>query len=272
MEIPRIIKAEIGTHDHIRLYGLSDWHLGSEYCDRKALQKTINAIQTTPSAYCVLLGDMMDNALKGSVSNVYMSTMNPQSQINEAANILQPIKDKILAITEGNHEARTIKEVGILPMYILALKLGLDVENVYSVGAFVLFLRYGNALRTGRNNVFSIYCKHGSGGGGTVGGKANAMDKMKADIVADVYISAHTHQQLAFMREIYIADKQKQTLVSQKSLFVNSGSFLSWGGYAVEKGFSPSPTGTPVIDLWTDRKRSNDVDRIDKHAAVTMGY
>lgn len=272
MEIPKILSANVGQHEEIILYGLSDWHIGSEYCDRKLLQSFVDTIQHTKNAYCVILGDVMDNALKGSKSNVYTATMNPDRQISEGANILYPIRDKILAITEGNHEVRSVKEVGLLPMNYLSAKVGVNVDKVYSIGAFILFLTYENMMNSGRSTTFTLYCKHGNGGGGTVGGKANSMAKMQMQIVADVYLSGHTHVELGFAPQIYIADATRKTLMCQKQLNVNTGSFLNWGGYAAEGNYAPSVTGTPKVRLWAERGRGKNDTQIFKHAITEIGF
>jgi hypothetical protein len=280
LEIPKILSANIGQHDEIILYGLSDWHLGSEYCDKKLLEKFIETIRTTPNAYCLILGDVMDNALKGSKSNVYTATMNPHQQIVTAANMLYPIRHKILGITEGNHEVRSVKEVGLLPMYMLTTKLaaGMNYEEsekyingTYSIGAFVSFLTYKNSLNSDRPTTFSLYCKHGNGGGGTVGGKANSMAKMQQQIVADVYMSGHTHTQLAFAPEIFIADPLHGNLRCQSMLNVNTGMLLRWGGYAAEGNYAPSATGTPKIKLWAERT-PRPKDMVVKHAKAEIGF
>lgn len=281
MEIPKILSANIGRHDEIILYGLSDWHLGSEYCERKLLQGFIDNIRDTKNAYCLILGDVMDNALKNSKSNVYTATMNPHQQINEAANMLYPIKDKILAIRDGNHELRTIKEVGLLPMYVLTTKLAIGmsgketdnfINSKYSIGAFTLFITYDNARNAERATTFSIYGKHGTGGGSTVGGKANAMEKMQRQVIADVYLSGHTHVKQAFAPDIYIADPLRKTVNCHNMLNVNTGMFLRWGGYAAEGSYAPSSTGTPKIRLWAERGRGKHDTQQFKHAIAEVGF
>lgn len=48
--------------------------------------------------------------------------------------------------------------------------------------------------------------------------------------------------------------------------------FLRWGGYAVEKGYSPSPIGTPKIELWAERERRGGMDITIKHATAKIGF
>lgn len=281
MEIPKILSADLGEHEEIILYGLSDWHLGSEYCDRKLLQGFIDTIQATKNAYCLILGDVMDNALKNSKSNVYTATMNPHQQINEAANMLYPIRNKVLAVTEGNHELRSIKEVALLPLNSLTTKLayGMEYEKAekyvsdrYSIGAFLLFVTFSNTRNSGRPTTFSIYCKHGSGGGSTAGGKINAMEKMQRQVVADIYMSGHTHVQMGFAPAIYIADPIRKKMIEQKQLNINTGMFLRWGGYAAEGNYPPSVTGTPYVKMWADRGHGKQSTQVFKHAVSPIGF
>ena len=103
-----------------------------------------------------------------------------------------------------------------------------------------------------------------------MGGKVNRMADMQSSIIADVYISGHTHQQVAFPREIYIADTMKSTLVPVRSLFVNSGAFLGWGGYGIEQGYPPSVVGAPYIKLWAERMRTGKKDVTMKRKQVVM--
>jgi hypothetical protein len=269
MEIPKVLIHDLGRHDKINLYPFSDSHFGTEYADLRKVKDALKRVEDDPDGYILLIGDLLDMALRSSIGNVYMATMTPQEQTEYGVELLTPVKHKILSATEGNHEVRMIREVGFLPINNIIARLGLDVNAIYSVGAYMLFANWtadGN-----RTVTYSIYCKHGSGGGRTVGGKANALQRMKEDIVADVYIGAHTHQQMAFPSLIFDADTNHKTLTPRSSLHINSGTFLNWGGYAVEKGFPPSVTGAPVLTLWIDRVRGkSNGDRRVKRASVTI--
>lgn len=268
MEIPKVLKRDLGRHDHVNIYPFSDIHLGSEYADIRKVKESLKAVADDPNGYILLIGDMLDMALKNSISNVYTATLTPQGQVESAVELLEPVKHKILAATEGNHEARMIRDVGYLPINSIIARLGIDVGAVYSIGAFVLFLSYKG--ERDRTISYSLYCKHGSGGGRMVGGKANKLAQMKEDVVADIYISAHTHQEMAFPTMICEADNRRRMVIPRPALHINSGSFLRWGGYAVEKGFPPSVTGAPTLKLWTERIVSGKTDRTIKRSSVTI--
>jgi len=59
-----------------------------------------------PNSYITVAGDMMNNGLKNSVTNVYQETMRPRDQKKWLVEQLRDVKDKILCVVPGNHENR----------------------------------------------------------------------------------------------------------------------------------------------------------------------
>jgi predicted phosphodiesterase len=237
--------------DNIRIYPIGDVHLGNVFCDEKELIKTIERVKNDQHGYAVLMGDMLELTTRNSVGDIWGQKLTPWQQIERAAELLEPIKDRIVAVTEGNHELRAFKYDGLLPMRDVASRLRLDLEKVYAIGAGVIFADLhpmnGNEVRT---STHTIYFKHGSGGGKRMGSKANRMEDMKCDVLADVHIMGHTHAQMAFTSATYVpVSTVVKRIEERRSLHVNSGSFLGWGGYAVQFGFSPSFTGAPYLEL-----------------------
>ena len=70
---------------------------------------------------------------------------NPMEQLENAVKLFRPLaeKGKILAITHGNHEARTYRKEGIDLSYLLAVQLGLFER--YSATSALIFLRFGKS-------------------------------------------------------------------------------------------------------------------------------
>lgn len=74
-----IVKHFPENHD-IMIYPISDVHLGAaEHKEKEWLEFCENII-SNPYAYVTLGGDLINNALKSSVSNVYEETMRPREQ------------------------------------------------------------------------------------------------------------------------------------------------------------------------------------------------
>ena len=110
----KVIKCDLPSElEYIELHTFADEHIGDDNCDLSRLKERIKYVADTPNAYCVLNGDLMDNATKTSIGDTYASTFNPMEQLNSTVELFSPIKDKILAITHGNHEARTYRKEGI---------------------------------------------------------------------------------------------------------------------------------------------------------------
>ena len=111
--------------EQMELHVFADEHLGDANCDIKHLLQRIEYVQNTPTAYCILNGDIIDNATRTSIGDIYAQEFNPLEQLQKAIDIFEPIKDKILCITHGNHENRTYQREGINLSYLMAKQMGL---------------------------------------------------------------------------------------------------------------------------------------------------
>ena len=91
----------------IELHTLADLHIGDAHCDYDLVERRIEYIKNAPNAYCIINGDICDNATKTSIGDTYAQVFNPMGQIEKAVTLFTPIKDKILGISIGNHESRS---------------------------------------------------------------------------------------------------------------------------------------------------------------------
>ena len=125
----------------IELHTFADEHIGDEHSDIKRVMQRIEYVKNTPNAYCIMNGDIMDNATKTSIGDTYTQVFNPMEQLERAVELFAPIKDKILCVTHGNHENRTYKKEGINLSRLIASQLG--IEDRYTPTSAVLFIRFG---------------------------------------------------------------------------------------------------------------------------------
>lgn len=240
----------------IELHTFADEHIGDEHCDLKRLKERIEYVVNTPNAYCVLNGDLIDNATKTSIGDCYANEFNPMEQLKNAVSLFEPLKDKIVAITHGNHENRTYRKEGIDLSYLLASQLGLS--SVYTPTSAVLFLRFGkqscgkketNGSGKVRKVCYSLYMLHGSGGGRKEGAKAIRLADMAGIIDCDIYCHAHTHLPMVMKQGFFRIDTRNSTVSFVDKLFVNTAANLKYGGYGEAGEFKPSSQYTPVIYL-----------------------
>ena len=241
--------------DTLRVDVLADLHIGDAHCDLGLIERRIGAVRDDPNAVCILNGDILNNATKTSVSDCYGETMGPMEQIQQAIALLDPIKDKILAITTGNHERRTYRKEGIDLMEVMARQMGL--YDRFSPASALLFVRFGSSSRNasrGRKMAYTLFINHGSGGGRKEGAKAIRLADMASIVDADVYIHSHTHLPMIFKQGMYRTCLCNDSVALVDKLFVNTAATLDYGGYGDVQEYKPASKDTPTIYL-DGRKR-----------------
>lgn len=233
----------------VEIHTLADLHIGDKFTNKDGIRERIEHIKNTPNAYCILNGDLMNNATKTSVSDSYAEELTPMEQVEMCMELFEPIKDKIIAITSGNHEKRTYNTQGIDITKLVAMQLKL--EDRYSPTSCFVFLRVGkhNANNHHRPVLYTLYCNHGSGGGRKEGAKAIRLADMASIIDADIYIHSHTHLPMVMKQGFYRVDNKNNAVARVDKLFVNTSAMLEYGGYGEAFEFKPSSQHSPVIYL-----------------------
>ena len=251
----KVIKIDLPRDiEELEIHTFADEHIGDEHCDMKRLLERIEYVKNTPNAYCIMNGDILDNATKTSIGDTYTQEFNPMEQLQRAVELFEPIKDKILCITHGNHENRTYRKEGINLSWLIAKQLGL--HERYSPTSVVLFIRFGK-VSTGhkesggnlRKICYTIYALHGSGGGRKEGAKAIRLADMASIIDTDIYIHSHTHLGMIMKQGFHRVNMQNSSVACVDKLFVNTAANLKYGGYGEAGEFKPSSLETPVIYL-----------------------
>lgn len=258
----KVIKADLPRHlESVEIHTFADEHIGDDNSDIKRIRERIEYVQNTPNAYCILNGDIIDNATKTSIGDTYTQVFNPMEQLAKAVELFSPIKDKILCITHGNHENRTYKKEGINLSRLIADQLGLS--DKYTPTSAVLFIRVGEhscgrkeSKGSGkvRQVCYTLYVLHGSGGGRKEGAKAIRLADMASIVDCDIYIHSHTHLPMIMKQGYHRVDDRNNAVALVTRLFVNTAANLNYGGYGEAQEYKPSSTDTPVIYLSGKRK------------------
>lgn len=259
----KVIKIDLSSElKELEIHIFADEHIGDEHCDMGRLLERIEYIKNTPNAYCIMNGDILDNATKTSIGDTYTQVFNPMEQLHRGVELFSPIKEKILCITHGNHENRTYKKEGINLSRLIADQL--ELSERYTPTSAVLFVRFGevssgakesNGSGKIRKMCYTIYTLHGSGGGRKEGAKAIRLADMASIIDTDIYIHSHTHLPLVMKQAFHRVDTRNSTVAIVDKLFVNTASNLDYGGYGEAGEFKPSSKETPVIYLSGTNKK-----------------
>ena len=258
----KVIKIDLPRElTSVELHTFADEHIGDEHSNINRVIERIEHVKNTPNAYCILNGDIMDNATKTSIGDTYTQVFNPMEQLAKAVELFAPIKDKILCITHGNHENRTYKKEGINLSRLIADQLGLS--DRYTPTSAVLFIRVGeysnnvkesNGSGKKRQVCYTLYVLHGSGGGRKEGAKAIRLADMASIIDCDIFCHAHTHLPMIMKQGYHRIDPRNNAVAYVTKLFVNTAANLTYGGYGEAQEFKPTSNDTPVIYLSGTKK------------------
>lgn len=244
----KVIKRELGEDiDKLKIIPISDTHIGDKTSNTKAFKEALDRIKNEKDTYTILNGDLCNIALKTSKSDSYEATITPMQQVLTLINYLEPIKDKILVISLGNHEERIKKDTSIDILYIVAKQLG--IEDRYSPSWWYLYLSFGWTSKK-RPMLYTITGYHGSGGGSTSGGKINRVKKMGQVVLADIYIMSHVHEPINTKSIFFTPDYQHKSIVKKEMYYCISNAFVEYeNSYAERMGLIPSNTGLNEIEL-----------------------
>lgn len=240
----------------LEIHTFADLHLGDRHTDYDLIKTRIKEVEEKENAYCVLNGDILNNATKTSASDSYAEDVPPMEQIQKAIDLFGPIQEKILAITTGNHESRTYQKEGIDLTEVMARQMRL--YDKFSKTGALIFVRFGEQSSgkketsgTGkvRKMCYTIYATHGRGGGRKEGAKAIRLADMASIVDADIYIHSHTHLPMVMKQAFYRTDLRNSTSRCVNKLFVNTAATLNYGGYGQVNEFKPASKDNPIIYL-----------------------
>ena len=247
-----------GGHD-ITIIPIFDVHLGSQECMEKEFIEFIEKVKETPNVYLICGGDLLDFGLKNSLTNVYRQTMPPSQQKREMANILEPVRDRILCFIQGNHERRSAREVDDCPIYDIACKL--DKETVYRENIAFLKIQMGEERKeNGSGNGYArptyvLAVTHGAGNGALYGGAVNKSVGYSTVIDGlDCFVVGHTHKPYTTQPAKIVVDPHNNKVTVKPFKIVSATSWLKYGGYPVQKMLMPTSFCLNRIILSGDHK------------------
>lgn len=245
---------EFKGNEQVKIYPIADLHIGSPECRIEAWYEFVEKLKSEPRSYLTIGGDMMDNGLKNSKTNVYGQTMRPREQKRWLVEQLKPVREKILCIVPGNHEARN-DDVDDNPLYDVACKL--DLEDVCRENGAFLILRIGDVKGSGeRNPTYTGLVQHGTGGGGTIGGQVNKLTKYAMAFEGlDFVVSGHTHKPFNVPDARLVLDAHNKRVIEKPFRAITATSWLKYGGYGFGKQYAPAAYSLAEILLEGNKKQ-----------------
>jgi predicted phosphodiesterase len=234
----RMICHKITEFPEVELYPISDLHIGSKEFDEAQFQKLSREILAQPNRYVMLAGDLVDNGIKSSVSSPYDAVMQPAAQRQYAAEILQPLQSRILAMCSGNHEYRSRKDTDTDPAELIAERLGI----VELFRPDIAFIKMDLGKRESGNIRSPKYCialTHGAGGGMMLGAGLSKSEPFAQALGVDLLISGHSHKPATAPSTRFECDMAKGVMVSREIRVMVATGWLNWEGYPARKMMKP---------------------------------
>lgn len=229
----------------IKLYAIGDVHLGAKEADVRGLEKFLKKVESEDDSYLVIVGDMLNNGTRDSLTNVYEEVLPPSAQVDLAAELLSPVAGKILAAVGGNHEQRSVKAVDLDPLFqVFSI---LRIPDVYRQNfAFVrVVLERGNTT-----DHYALYLTHGK--------TANKQRQFARGAVegVDAIICGHTHHG-SIEKHARMVFSNRNAISIKPLISMTATSWLKYGGYAARGQFIPNATSDPQALLlgWTGSNR-----------------
>lgn len=233
--------------EYLTLYPIADVHWGAAECMEREFRAYLQKIQDDPTAAVVLAGDLLNNGLKSSKTDVYKEKYPPDVQKEMMIDLLEPIKDKIVAGVAGNHEYRTVKEScqDVMKDIFVALR----IKDRYTPDAAFVKISVGEKANR-KPATYMIYLSHGCGGGSTLGAGITRQDGYQLSIEGvDISISGHTHKPAKVPSARLMFDSRNNNIIKSNTLIFVCTSWLDYGGYPVRGQIRPTAFYPDTIRL-----------------------
>ncbi|CAK0754947.1 hypothetical protein CCP1ISM_50019 [Azospirillaceae bacterium] len=174
-----------------------------------------------------------------------------QEQTEEAIEILEPIKDRIIGLGVGNHEAYVQKHYHFDVMYRLC-----GVLNVKYLGwTSITRVRITREVKAEHHPsyVINIFAEHSHIAGRKKGGKINSIEDRSNDFDCDIYLRGHSHDKVCTTKTLlYMPKEGGLYLREKKRVYAICPSYYNaykegTVSYAEVAGYSPTSTGVVKI-------------------------
>lgn len=230
------------------------------FCPRK-WAKLIAKVKKEPNTYVIFPGDLIDAdrpSMRARKANMYAesdreSAREEQDNDNRfhlektICKDLEPIKDKILGMVDGDHFV--LYQNGMTSTQHICHTLGIPQAYLgRRMGWVSLRIKPKNTSKRVR---FDIFVRHGKGGTSGIGADVNALIKQSQGFLAELYIGGHTHKKWFYSMPFLYPDnsgKIKNKIIG----WARAGSLLKGFipdeiTYGEECEYSPLDIGWPEV-------------------------
>jgi predicted phosphodiesterase len=227
------------TGDNIEIHALSDLHAGSAEFNERAFGDWRRMILEKPNRYIAFAGDAVDNGIRSCVTSPFEAVMTPNAQRKYVAELLMPVKDRILVGIPGNHEKRSMKESDTDPVELIMEHLG--IQDRYRQHPAYLLIKFPiPKCHDIIPPTYVVYVMHGKAGGAQGGNALNKAEMLAKALSADLIICGHSHHPGAMPSVRYVFNGRGVMTPRPMKVMIGT-SWLDYGGYGADAGMMPVP-------------------------------
>ena len=233
--------------EYADIYFVHDLHFGSTLFNAKKWELLKKQIHSNPNAYICWVGDLLENAIPTSKSDMFTQTHSPNEQKEYITEQFKEFADKTIAVVSGNHcDNRTTKMCGLYPLYDCCLIAGIG-EKYRDTIAFIDI-----GVGTGRSkNKQTHYF-------GQIQHKAKDVKTVcSADYTdgIDFFASGHDHEAKDKPRAKLVFDPHNKVIYKRNIEVLNCGSFCDFGGYGSKNAYRPQSDKMYKLRLYGNHKK-----------------
>ena len=210
---------------NLELSSIADIQWGNVAVKIKAVERFVRDVLDKPNRFVFLVGDIVDAAHAFTPGTSFDNLFRPQSQVFTIAEILAPMRHRIVGYVGGNHERRAVPFFGDLGTLIAIL-----LRIPYSGGRQFVRIKYG------KHNCFRTMLWHGHPRARTKGALAQIMERYMQIGNAQLYLTGHNHQAIVVpnFREVHERGRIRKELTigaAGTSFLETYGSYGEWMGF-----------------------------------------
>jgi hypothetical protein len=200
------------------------------------------------NTYVCFIGDMMENAIPNSKSDMFTQKHSPAEQKEWVTQQFKDLAHKTLAVVSGNHESnRTTKTSGLYPLYDCCLIAGIGEKYRDTIA----FMDIAVGKYHGKRNKQMHYF-------GQIQHKAKDLKSYHSSDYTDgidFFASGHDHEAKDRPRAKLVFDKHNKVIYKRNIECINCGSFCDFGGYGAKGAYRPQSDKMYKLRLFSNEKR-----------------
>jgi len=266
---------------HIQIALLSDLHWDNPKCDRELLKKHLDyclehdiKVILNGDTFCLMQGKFDPRRSKKDIRPEHNKANYLDAVIEGAVEWFSPYASILTVIGYGNHETGIIKNVETDPLQRFVDLLNYKCKSNVITGGYggwiILSIRL-NEIQTRKISVKIKYF-HGSGGGGIVTkGALNLTRMLEMAEGFDVFCMGHIHENSSRndVREELITRSANYEIRLKQIHLAITGTYKEeysdgYMGWHVERGAPPKPIGGRILNIYVNREKINNVDKMTK--------